>query len=44
RIRDADIAHETSVFTKNQILVQTGISVLAQANNLPQQALALLQR
>jgi flagellin len=43
RIRDADIAHETSVFTKNQILVQTGISVLAQANNLPQQALALLQ-
>ena len=29
---------------KNQILVQTGISVLAQANNLPQQALALLQR
>lgn len=44
RIRDADVAHETSVFTKNQILVQTGISVLAQANNLPQQALALLQR
>ena len=43
RIRDADIAHETSVFTKNQILVQTGISVLAQANNLPKQALALLQ-
>lgn len=44
RIRDADIAYETSVFTKNQILVQTGISVLAQANTLPQQALALLQR
>ncbi|HEX7765232.1 MAG TPA: flagellin [Nitrospira sp.] len=44
RIRDADVAYETSVFTKNQILVQTGISVLAQANNLPQQALALLQR
>ena len=43
RIRDADIAYETSVFTKNQILVQTGISVLAQANTLPQQALALLQ-
>lgn len=44
RIRDADVAHETALFTKNQILVQTGISVLAQANNLPQQALALLQR
>ncbi|MDP3090266.1 MAG: flagellin [Nitrospira sp.] len=44
RIRDADIASETALFTKNQILVQTGISVLAQANNLPQQALALLQR
>ncbi|MCA1957960.1 MAG: flagellin FliC [Nitrospira sp.] len=43
RIRDADVAYETSVFTKNQILVQTGISVLAQANTLPQQALALLQ-
>ncbi len=43
RIRDADIAYETSVFTKNQVLVQTGISVLAQANTLPQQALALLQ-
>lgn len=44
RIRDADVAYETSQFTKNQILVQTGISVLAQANTLPQQALALLQR
>jgi flagellin len=44
RIRDADIAYETSVFVKNQILVQTGISVLAQANTLPQNALALLQR
>lgn len=43
RIRDADIAYETSLFTKNQILVQTGISVLAQANTIPQQALALLQ-
>ena len=43
RIRDADIAYETSQFTKNQVLVQTGIAVLAQANTLPQQALALLQ-
>ena len=43
RIRDADVAYETSQFTKNQVLVQTGIAVLAQANTLPQQALALLQ-
>ncbi|HJU04502.1 MAG TPA: flagellin [Nitrospiraceae bacterium] len=43
RIRDADIAYETSVFTKNQILVQSGIAILAQANALPQQALALLR-
>lgn len=43
RLRDADIAYETSVFTKNQILVQTGVSVLAQANAIPQQALALLR-
>ncbi|MFO0698007.1 MAG: flagellin [Nitrospira sp.] len=43
RIRDADIALETSVFTKNQILVQAGIATLAQANALPQQALALLR-
>jgi flagellin len=44
RVRDADVALETAVFTKNQILVQAGISILAQANTLPQQALALLQR
>jgi flagellin len=43
RIRDADIAFETSKFVRNQILVQAGVSILAQANTLPQQALALLQ-
>ncbi len=43
RIRDADFAHETALFTKNQILVQSGVSVLAQANTLPQAALTLLQ-
>jgi len=43
RIRDADIAQETSLFTRNQILTQSGIAILAQANALPQQALALLQ-
>jgi flagellin len=43
RIRDADVAYETSIFTKNQILVQSGIAILAQANALPQQALTLLR-
>ncbi len=43
RIQDADVAYETSQFTKNQVLVQSGIAVLAQANALPQQALALLR-
>ena len=42
RIRDADFAFETAQFTKNQILVQSGVSVLTQANTLPQSALSLL--
>ncbi len=41
-IRDADIARETIMFTKNQILVSAGTSVLAQANVVPQTALTLL--
>lgn len=43
RIRDADFASETAVFTKNQIMVQAATSILAQANVLPQQALTLLR-
>ncbi len=43
RIRDADIAFETALFVRNQILVSAGTSILAQANTLPQQALSLLQ-
>lgn len=42
RIRDADIAQETTKFTQNQILVQAGTSVLAQANFIPQGFLSLL--
>ena len=42
-IRDADIAQETIKFTRNQILVSAGTSVLAQANQVPQQALQLLR-
>jgi flagellin len=41
-IRDADIARETISFTRNQILVSAGTSVLAQANIVPQTALQLL--
>jgi flagellin len=42
RIRDADFATETADFSRNQIIQQAGISVLAQANQQPQIALALL--
>lgn len=42
RILDADFASETAALAKNQVLQQAGISVLAQANALPQQALSLL--
>ncbi|HLV22527.1 MAG TPA: flagellin, partial [Polyangiaceae bacterium] len=43
RIRDVDVAEEMSHMTKNQILSQAGVSVLAQAGQLPQLALSLLQ-
>ncbi len=41
-IRDADMAFETVAFTKNQILLQAGTSMLAQANQAPQSVLSLL--
>lgn len=43
RIEDADFAAETARLTRAQILQQAGTSILAQANSLPQNALALLQ-
>ncbi len=43
RVRDADFALETALFTRNQIMVQAGTSILAQANTLPQNALTLLR-
>ena len=43
RIVDADFASETANLTKAQILQQSGIAMLAQANALPQNVLALLQ-
>lgn len=42
RIRDADIASETAELTRNQILMQAGVSVLGQANSAQQVALKLL--
>ena len=43
RIRDADLASEAANLSKSQILLQAGISALAQANSAPQQVLALLR-
>ena len=42
-IRDTDMAAEMIEYTKNQLLTQAGVSILSQANELPQQALQLLQ-
>jgi len=42
RIRDTDIAEETTELTKNQILMSSGISVLTQANNVTKSMLNLL--
>lgn len=44
RIRDVDVAEETAELTKNNILLQAGTSVLAQANQSSQTALNLLNR
>jgi flagellin len=43
RIMDADVAAETSAYTRNQILMQAGVAVLAQANQMPSVALSLLK-
>ncbi|MBS1721814.1 MAG: hypothetical protein JSS66_02280 [Armatimonadetes bacterium] len=43
QIRDADIAKEMSDYTKIQVLRQSGIAVLAQANQAPQSVLQLLR-
>ncbi len=42
RIRDADIAEESAELTRNNILMQAGVSVLGQANQAQQVALKLL--
>jgi len=43
RIRDVDVAEETADLTRNTIMQQAAVSVLAQANVQPQLALSLLQ-
>ncbi len=43
RIRDLDMASETTNLTKSQILSQTAMAMLAQANQIPQQVLQLLR-
>ncbi len=43
RIRDLDVAEEMATFTRFQILGQSGMAMLAQANQIPQMALQLLK-
>ena len=42
-IRDVDVAEETSILARTQVLLQAGTSVLSQANQAPQLALSLLR-
>lgn len=44
RIRDTDMAEESTEYTKNQILLQAGISVLSQANSSTKNTLNLLNQ
>lgn len=43
RIQDTNIASETALLSKNQVLSQAGAAILAQANQTPQLALSLLR-
>jgi flagellin len=43
RIRDVDMAAEMTTFVRDQIMMQAGIAMLAQANSAPQAILSLLQ-
>jgi flagellin len=42
-VRDTDMAMEMASFTRHQILTQAGTSMLAQANQVPQNVLSLLR-
>jgi flagellin len=43
RVSDVDVATEMASLTRNQVLAQAGVSMLAQANTMPQMALNLLR-
>jgi flagellin len=43
RISDVDVAIEMAALTRNQVLAQAGVAMLAQANTMPQMALTLLR-
>ncbi|MEI6415288.1 MAG: flagellin, partial [Pseudomonadota bacterium] len=43
RIQDADFASETAALSRSQVLQQAGMAMLSQANQQPQQVLALLR-
>ena len=44
RIKDADIAQESSEYAKQNVLMQSGTAILAQANQQNSLALSLLQK
>ncbi|MFB0524533.1 MAG: flagellin, partial [Phycisphaerae bacterium] len=43
RISDVDVATEMAALTRNQVLTQAGVAMLAQANSMPTMALTLLR-
>jgi flagellin len=43
RISDVDAATEMAAMTRNQVLAQAGVAMLAQANTMPSMALSLLR-
>ena len=43
RMRDVDVAQASGDLARNQVLLQAGTAILAQANQSPQSALALLR-
>jgi flagellin len=43
RVSDVDVATEMAAMTRNQVLAQAGVSMLSQANTMPQMALNLLR-
>jgi flagellin len=42
-LMDLDVASEMTAFSSKQVLVQSGVAMLAQANQMPQNLLRLLQ-